>query len=173
MSERTALYRYFAADDVLLRVGISNNPELRSKAHLYERRPDDWPKRAVRRCDEWFPSRLLALRAEEIAVKAERPLYNRKHNYADVEFTPSSWAPVTAGLKVAPVAELMRREILSGNWSAGHRIPSLRTLGAAAGVSMSIASKASAVLQHEGLLRFEPGHGLFVVSPSNARKSAA
>ncbi|MEU6990343.1 GntR family transcriptional regulator [Streptomyces sp. NPDC046465] len=173
MTERTALYRYFDADGVLLYVGISNNPDFRSRAHLYERRPDSWPKRAVRRVDEWLPTRPLALRAEEEAVKTEKPLYNRKHNYDDVEFDPTSWTPVTARLKVVPVAELMRCEILGGAWPVGYRIPSLRTLGTAAGVSMRIASKAAGLLQREGLLRFESGHGLFVAPHPQCLRRAA
>ncbi|MFF0094644.1 GntR family transcriptional regulator [Streptomyces canus] len=168
-SERTALYRYFEASGDLLYIGISNDPDLRKKAHLYERRPDSWPKKAVRRTVEWHDSRVLALSAEEEAIKAERPRYNEKHNYDDAPFDPDSWPQAARSRKVATVAELMRSEILGGRWLDGQRIPSLRTLGGAAGVSMRLASQASVILQCEGLLDFQPGRGLFVTRAPKPR----
>jgi hypothetical protein len=168
-TERTALYRYFDASGALLYVGISNDPDFRAKAHLYESRPGDWPKRAVRRTDEWHESRADALTAEEQAIRAEQPLFNEKHNYDDAPFDPDSWPEVTTWPRVPEVAVLMRAEISSGRWGVGQRIPSLRTLGEAAGVSMRIASKASVVLQGEGLLDFQPGRGLFVTRPQRVR----
>ncbi|GAA1887886.1 hypothetical protein GCM10009837_07130 [Streptomyces durmitorensis] len=168
--EPTALYRYFDADDVLLYVGISNKPDFRAKAHLYESRRDDWPKRAGRRTDEWHASRPLALKAEEVAIKTEKPLYNGTHNHNDAEFDPSSWSPVSGSPKPPLIADLMRCEIISGRWPAGVRIPSLRTLAKAAGVGSSgPASKAAALLKAEGLLTFEAGHGLFVSKPRAVR----
>lgn len=165
---RTALYRYFDADDVLLYVGISNDPDFRGKAHLYESRPGNWPKRAVRRTDEWHESRADALAAEERAIHAELPLFNEKHNYDDAPFDPSCWPTITVGQKVAAIADLMRTEISTGRWAVGQRIPSLRTMGAATGLSMRLVSKASVLLQGEGLLEFLPGRGLFVMGPRTA-----
>ncbi|MFP3986912.1 winged helix-turn-helix domain-containing protein [Streptomyces sp. E11-3] len=167
--EPTALYRYFDVDDVLLYVGISNKPDFRAKAHLYESRRDDWPRRAVRRSVEWRDSRPLALAAEEQAIKAERPRYNWKHNYDDAPFDPSSWPEVTAWPRVPSIADLMRGEITNGRWGPGQRIPSLTTLGKATGVSSRIVSQASALLQGEGLLDFQPGRGLFVTRPQGPR----
>jgi predicted GIY-YIG superfamily endonuclease len=164
-AERTALYRYFDANDELLYIGISNDPDFRAKAHLYESRPDDWPKKAARRTVEWHDSRPLALKAEEDAIKAERPRYNEKHNYDDAPFDPSSWPKVTAWPKVPAIADLMRTEITSGRWAHSQRIPSLRTLGTAVGASSRIVSQASVLLQGEGLLDFQPGRGLFVTRP--------
>ncbi|MFH9812521.1 winged helix-turn-helix domain-containing protein [Streptomyces olivaceus] len=161
-SERTALYRYFDAGNSLLYIGISNDPNFRAKAHLYESRPDAWPTRAVRRVDEWYDSRTLALAAEEAAIRTERPRYNGKHNYDDASFTPEAWPAISKTPKVDAVADLMRDEITNGRWRVGQRIPSLRTLGAAAGVSQRTASKAAVVLQGEGILKLEAGHGLFV-----------
>lgn len=161
-AERTALYRYFDAAGVLLYVGISNDPDFRAKAHRYESRPGDWPKRAVRRTDEWHKSRADALAAEERAIRAEQPLFNEKHNYDDAPFDTSSWPAVAVGGKVPAVAGLMREEISSGRWAVGQRIPSLRAMGSAAGVSVRLVSKASVLLQEEGLLEFLPGRGLFV-----------
>lgn len=163
-SERTALYRYYDKADVLLYIGVSNRPEVRAKAHLYENRRDDWPKRAVRRVDEWFETRPQALAAEEAAIKSEKPLYNGKHAYDDATFAPDSWPKVPVGRKVPFIANLMRAEIISGRWAPGQRIPSLRVIGAAVGASQRIVSQASSLLQGEGLLDFQPGHGLFVAT---------
>ncbi|MCX5528968.1 winged helix-turn-helix domain-containing protein [Streptomyces sp. NBC_00006] len=162
--EPTALYRYFDADDVLLYVGISNAPDIRAKAHLYERRPASWPKRAVRRTDEWHDSRKLALDAERVTVQAEKPLYNRTHNYDDAAFDPASWPTVVFGSKVEQVASLIRNEIASGRWRAGQRLPSIRRMTEATGASQPVVSKASTRLRQEGLLVFESGRGLFVAT---------
>lgn len=162
--ERTALYRYYDADDVLLYIGVSNRPEFRAKAHLYELRRGDWPKRAVRRVDEWYDSRLEALAAEKAAIRTEKPLYNGTHNYADVVFDPASWPKVTGSPKPPLIADLMRREILSGRWPAGARIPPLRVLAEPAGVTVQPVGRAVALLKAEGLLTFEAGRGLFVAT---------
>jgi predicted GIY-YIG superfamily endonuclease len=166
--QRTALYRYFDAHDMLLYVGISINPDERWKAHLHQHR-QPWTARSVRRTLEWRDSREDALAAEALAIRSERPLYNGTHNYDDAPFDPSSWPKATPGRKVDTIAELMRSEILGGRWSHGQRIPSLRTLGKAAGDSMRIVSQASVILQDEGLLNFQPGRGLFVLNPQKPR----
>ena len=167
--DRTALYRFYDSDDELLYIGISNDPDFRWKAHLYGSARRGWPKEAARRTVEWHDSRPLALAAEEQAIKAERPRYNQKHNYNDALFDPSSWPKVGTRHKVPMVADLMRQQIKSGRWGPGQRIPSLRTLGNAAGASMRIVSKASTLLQGEGLLDFRPGRGVFVVQQPQPR----
>lgn len=164
---RTALYRYFDSNGELLYIGVSIDPDGRLKAHRDNREP--WVGAAVRRTVEWHDSRPLALAAEEDAIKAECPRYNGKHNYDDAPFDPSSWPRVTGFRKVPAVAELMRAEVTSGRWAPGQRIPSLRTLGEAAGASPRIVSKASTQLQSEGLLDFQPGHGVFVTRPQATR----
>lgn len=163
--ERTALYRYFDADGELLYIGISNDPDFRWKAHLYGSGRNAWPKQAARRTIEWCDARAEALKAEEAAIKAERPLYNEKHNYDDAPFDAASWPTIATRLKVPAIADLMRAEITSGRWGEGQRIPSLRTLGESVGASMVAVSKASALLQQEGLLDFQAGRGLFVRRP--------
>ncbi|MFJ9633755.1 GntR family transcriptional regulator [Streptomyces sp. NPDC101175] len=162
-SERTALYRHFDANGDVLYIGISKDPDERWMAHRGNQEP--WIHLAVRRTDEWYDSRPLALKAEEAAIKAERPPFNGKHNYDDVTFDPASWSRVQGPTKIASVADLMRAEITSQRWPEGYRIPPLKTLAGAAGVSLSIASKASGLLQREGRIRFDSGHGLFVTRP--------
>jgi predicted GIY-YIG superfamily endonuclease len=165
--ERTALYRYFDANDELLYVGISIDPDGRLKAHRDNHEP--WVGEATKRTDEWHDSRSLALRAEAEVIKAERPRYNVKLNYDDAPFDPASWPEIADFHKVPGIAELMRTEITSGRWAPGQRIPSLRTLGEAAGASIRIVSKASTQLQNEGLLDLQPGHGVFVARPQEPR----
>lgn len=160
--DRIALYRLYDADGGLLYIGISNDPDFRWKAHLYELRRGDWPKKAVRRSLEWYDSRALALAAEEKAIKAERPRYNGTHNYDVAPFDPSSWPLAERGRKVEHVAALMRSEIINCRWTVGQRLPPVRAIGAATGASQQVVSKASAELQRERLLVFEPGRGLFV-----------
>ena len=48
-------------------------------------------------------------------------------------------------------------------------LAALRTLGDAVGASSVMVSKASAILQGEGLLGFHPGRGLFVTRPRRHR----
>ncbi len=165
--EPTALYRMFDKQERLLYIGISKNPDGRWKAHRDNREP--WVGQVASRTVEWHDSRALALKAEAEAISAERPRFNGKHNYDDVDFDPLSWSPVEGFAKVPSVVELMRREILNGRWPAGYRIPPLRTLSKAAGVSMRIASKASVALQGEGLLIFDSGNGLFVAPRSTTQ----
>lgn len=73
---RTALYRHYDADNVLLYVGISSNPFARNRAH----KGAEWADRAVRFTGEWFDSRAEALAAERRAVREENPEFNR-HRY--------------------------------------------------------------------------------------------
>ncbi|MFI7890919.1 GntR family transcriptional regulator [Streptomyces sp. CACIS-1.16CA] len=168
--ERTALYRLYDADDVLLYIGISNNPDFRWKAHLYSREP--WPKQVTRHVIEWWSTREEAVAAEAAAIKAERPRHNGKHNYDDAPFDPASWPTASAPHKVRSIADLIRTEVSSGRWAHGQRIPSLRTLAGTVGASMRIVSQASALLQHEGVLELRPGHGVFVAAMASPAHSS-
>lgn len=161
--EPTALYRLYDANDVLLYIGISNDPDFRWKAHQHGVNRDGWPSQATRRTVEWRNTRAEALSAEVDAIRAEQPRCNGTHNYDDAPFTLEEWPTVQARHKVPAIAELMRTEILSGRWKTGQRIPLLRTLGDAAGVSIRTVSKACVVLQQEGLLDLQPGRGVFVL----------
>lgn len=76
-SKRCALYRHFDADDLLLYLGISDNPVQRGKDHA---RDSDWVQYAVRAEVTWHSSRAEALAAEAAAIVAERPLFNQQHN---------------------------------------------------------------------------------------------
>lgn len=75
--ERTALYRLYGADDRLLYVGITNNPEVRWQTHAREK--VWWPK-VTHKTLEWFETRKSAERVERIEILEERPAYNLQHN---------------------------------------------------------------------------------------------
>lgn len=67
---RTAVYRIWRGDE-LLYVGASYNPWTRFGAHLW-----DWGKTATRMDVQWFESRDEAMRAQRIAIAAEKPTFN-------------------------------------------------------------------------------------------------
>lgn len=74
--ERTTLYRFYDAHDVLLYVGITNNPTSRWAEH--SRSKFEW-QQAVRATLEHFPSREEAHKAEIAAIQAEKPRWNIQH----------------------------------------------------------------------------------------------
>lgn len=168
-TEPTAVYRYFDANDVLLYVGISTDPDERWKAHRYGLARKTWPKEAIRRTDQWCSSRPEALQVEEEAIKSERPLYNGTHNHDDAAFDPTSWPTAKRGRTTTHVAALIRDEITSRRWVKGQRLPSVRAMAEAVGASQNAISKASALLQREGLLVFESGRGLFVADKARRK----
>lgn len=69
---KTALYRHFDADGVLLYVGISLAPFRRLRDH----KRSHWCESIVTIKVEWHPDRESALRAEMAAIMAEQPLHN-------------------------------------------------------------------------------------------------
>ncbi len=73
------LYRFFAHDDTLLYVGITNNPARRFSKHKDEK---EWWLDVARIDLEQFASREELLDAERQAIQDERPLHNIKHNLA-------------------------------------------------------------------------------------------
>lgn len=159
--ERTALYRLYDANGLLLYVGASRDPDARWKAHRFET-PKPWHAPVASRTDEWLNGREEALVAEAAAIRAERPLFNRTHNYVEVPFDLARW-PKLKGRPLWPqLAELIRVEIASGRWSTGCRLPTLEAMASATGMSMRTASKAAVALQREGGVELRPGPGLFV-----------
>jgi hypothetical protein len=71
---RTGLYRLFDAQDVLLYVGIGNEPGVRWDQHS---RDKHWWKQVDRKTVEWFAKRMNAADAEIKAIQTEKPLYNQ------------------------------------------------------------------------------------------------
>lgn len=71
--ERTALYRLFDTDGSLLYVGITNDPEVRWKAHSYKK---PWWPEVVEKAVLWFDDRMAAATAEARAIRLETPRWN-------------------------------------------------------------------------------------------------
>jgi predicted GIY-YIG superfamily endonuclease len=78
----TALYRHYDAAGTLLYIGIATNPMERTDSHL---RVAAWADQIASVTVERHPSRDAALRAERLAVVAERPLHNSIWHIADEE----------------------------------------------------------------------------------------
>lgn len=68
----TAVYKFFTSDDVLLYVGICDEPIKRWYTHA---RKSWWPK-VDRFSVVWHPSRETAAEAERRAIVAEKPIHN-------------------------------------------------------------------------------------------------
>lgn len=76
MNGETTLYRLYAADGVLLYVGISNNWPHRMKQH---QRDKSWWGEVRNVSTQTFATRKEAERAEAAAIRNERPSHNVKH----------------------------------------------------------------------------------------------
>lgn len=84
---RTAVYRYYDAEDRLLYIGMSEDPALRMKQHAADK---PWWAAVADAALEWHSTREAAAEAEVLAIKAEDPLHNRLHS-------PSYVRPVDPG----------------------------------------------------------------------------
>ena len=73
MSERTAVYRFYDKDDVLLYVGATKNFDQRRSTHA---RTAKWWSAVVRHEVEWYNSQLDALITEAKLIRELRPLHN-------------------------------------------------------------------------------------------------
>lgn len=73
----TALYRYYDHRDRLLYVGITDKLSARTTSHIES---SSWMDFAVRSTIERYPTRREAEKAEQEAIKTERPLFNSQHN---------------------------------------------------------------------------------------------
>lgn len=74
---RTALYRHYDADGLLLYIGITQDFKNRDSVHGFQ---SPWWKYVADSQVEWFASRTEAVRAESSAIKSEDPLFNSFHS---------------------------------------------------------------------------------------------
>lgn len=72
-----ALYRYYDEQDIPLYIGIAGNVRRRQRSHISE---SAWMEFAARSTISRYSTRGEALKAEELAIQAERPLFNVNHN---------------------------------------------------------------------------------------------
>lgn len=106
---RTALYRHFDANGVLLYVGVTDDLSTRDKGHS---NAATWHANVMRSETEWFNSRIEARAAETKAILQERPAHNRMSAIKE----PSSYGAIgmrlvelraSEGLTQADFAELI------------------------------------------------------------------
>lgn len=112
--EPTALYRLYSADETLLYIGISADPDRRFKQH---RDAKPWWPQVAQKTIEWHPSRNRALAEEADAIKAEAPAYNIEHHPAMASY---QWPP--AGMPADRVDAIEREtSTLPANLAEGVR----------------------------------------------------
>lgn len=160
--ERTALYRLYDADERLLYIGITTDPNTRFASHAIYK---SWWGRVARKDVIWLQGTWQeALATEAAAIRAEKPEFNGKHNAPPAPFSAESWPTIIAPPrgKASTLADLVRAEIASGRWATGMRVPQRDAIASASGVSESTADRAYKYLQNEGLLQFRHGRGTFV-----------
>ncbi|MFD4912816.1 GIY-YIG nuclease family protein [Streptomyces virginiae] len=104
---RTALYRLFDADGVLLYIGIASYPEGRWREHAGTKR---WWHLVDRKTVDWFDTRVEALAEEARATQEESPQYDQsfrlgkgyglpKREYDDADDVARVRAHMTAALE--------------------------------------------------------------------------
>jgi len=59
------------------------------------------------------------------------------------------------------VSTVLRQRVEAGEWLPGEQLPTVRQIAEQYGVSIATARKALAVLAEAGLVRTEPGWGVF------------
>lgn len=84
MSERTAVYRLYAADGRLLYIGVARHFGSRWHQHAGVQ---PWWSQVDHQTIAWFDTRDAAMQAEASAIKAEHPKYNVVHNGAACDRT--------------------------------------------------------------------------------------
>ncbi|WP_028955902.1 GIY-YIG nuclease family protein [Sulfitobacter sp. 20_GPM-1509m] len=116
---KTALYRHFDADGVLLYVGISNTVFSRLNSHMNQA---SWAEYISRIELQWFDDRDAALRAEADAITSERPVHNKMMASTD------SGAAITDLINLWPTRLDLARDVGASNvavhrWAERNRIP--------------------------------------------------
>lgn len=178
---RTALYRFYAAGEKLLYVGITKRLGGRWADHA---RQQPWWPLVDYQTAHWFPTRKDAHAAELEAIAAESPVFNivgapRKGWVLDEETgfyvgpkrvpLPRPSADLPSGYPGDgwhwPHEHLVRdikEAIASGKYAPGSRLPTLLKLAAEAGVSKSTVQNALAVLREQGVIFTVDRLGVFV-----------
>jgi hypothetical protein len=116
---RSAVYRLYDADDILLYVGASTRPQTRFKQHSYDK---TWWPDVQRNSVTWYPTKQDAFAAEAAAIEDEDPKYNIIHRMPSL---PLKMKMLEAGdaykTSRAAVAEVMKeaRELTREAHAAG------------------------------------------------------
>ncbi|MFD7705639.1 GIY-YIG nuclease family protein [Streptomyces sp. NPDC059786] len=161
-SERTALYRYLAADGQPLYIGITRHLKNRKTAHARSL----WAKEAASFTVEWYDTEAEAAAAETAAIRAERPTYNDADNFDHVPDTWSAWPQLTSEgrLKASKLAAIIQAEIDDGVWLANHKIPSASVMAQAVGIGEGATKTAIGMLENADSIYRYKRFGYFVSS---------
>lgn len=161
MPERTALYRFYGADDRLLYVGVAKDIKKRWKDHELVQR---WWHLIERNSVTWLESREAALAAEATAVDEEAPLYNAIRRadgtYDRLRYDDSA--------EVQRAASIMRRELADGTLGPGAPIHVVRL---ARRYEVSAISVLSALAHLPPGAIIERGNKRFVADPARPRRT--
>lgn len=160
----TALYRLYDANDGLLYVGITSNPDARWERHALFK---SWWTDVTRKHLTWLDgSWREALDTEAATIRAERPTRNGTHNHALAPFDPKAWPHIEAPPrgKSAALASAIRSEIAEGRWQAGDRLPDALDLAEASSVSKGTVDRAFRELVADGSILRLHGLGTFVTA---------
>lgn len=173
-AERTALYRLYDTNDLLLYVGITSEPKVRMKAHAADKAW--WPEVSTREF-EWFDSREDAAKAEIAAIRAEIPVHNHNHNTAAaLALLPVvTEGPLRPRPKVVTddergaaqrMAADLRALTMAGDLQPGSRLPSTHDFCDRYKVSNMTVQRGLRYLKDEGLAVGRNGQAVFVTSPT-------
>lgn len=163
VSQRTALYRYLAADGRPLYIGVTGNVKEQRESHAHSR----WDQEAGDFTVEWHDTLEGALAAEFRAIKSEKPKYNRAHNFGDISLADVDWPSLAqeGRLKSILLAEFMQSEIDSGRWPVGYRIPGPQDLADRVDIGPGTAIYAVKKLLNRDYAYLRRGLGHFVYLP--------
>jgi DNA-binding transcriptional regulator YhcF (GntR family)/predicted GIY-YIG superfamily endonuclease len=156
--QRTALYRLYDADDRLLYVGITSNPNERFGHHAATKA---WWPEVARRDIEWRDTRPEAEAAEIEAIRAEAPLYNGQHAVSPIQIDAT--LKKRSDAPYMQMAAALRTAIRNGEYPAGTKLPPTKTLREMFGTSTATINRALDELKREGLIEGRTGAGIFVL----------
>lgn len=166
LPERTALYRLYDADDVLLYVGIAKDPKARWRSHSRTARATWWPS-VSRKAVEWFDTREAADRAETEAINTEKPLHNRRKREGSFTLTffelsaEIDWSESAPGPASEQIVRILRKEIVDGVYPSGAPLPSGQDFQERFIAAPKTVRKALRLLVAEGLVYQERPRGRY------------
>lgn len=100
------LYRLYSHTGELLYIGITIHPETRFAEH---KRTKPWWPEVARIAIEEYPDDVTAAAAEQAAIRAERPCFNRAHNGGCADYRSR---PTPAELEARRVRRREREEAM-------------------------------------------------------------
>lgn len=117
---RTALYRHFDKDGVLLYVGITSYLFVRNAQH---RVTSEWHSAVHRTVADWFDDRRTARKHESIAIRTECPKYNIQHAlHQPAQIGSESYTNGTAASLLADEIDVVADILAIATTTLGRRV---------------------------------------------------